>query len=222
MPQKRREVVSLSYCPRTCVGTTYYAAAHRSASVLAQFIVKGFTYGNTRLPQKFVQSLGNELWQSYHTFGFVRHPFHRLQSTYAYTATQTKKHRRGSLTNWTGTNNDPFWKWGSVKAYLESDGFSAFIRHPLWLSSPLARPQTDYFYDGNTRLVKHVGRLENLESDFATVAKSLQLPTWELGFENMSDHESQHDTSQGLGSDLGSVYDSYRSDYDAFGYSKTP
>jgi len=90
------------------------------------------------------------------------------------------------------------------------------------LSSPLAHPQTDYFYDGNTRLVKHVGRFENLESDFATVAKSLQLPTWELGFENISDRGSRHDTSQALGSDLGFVYDSYRADYDAFGRSKTP
>lgn len=99
-------------------------------------------------------------------FAFVRNPWDRLVSTYAFL-------RDGGM-----NEIDRTWAREHLAAYAD---FDDFVRRGLALEAVRSwvhfRPQTDFICDGEGKLLMDfVGRYERLDQDFAVVAKRLHRP----------------------------------------------
>lgn len=102
--------------------------------------------------------LGRKRWDSRFKFALVRNPFAKIVSHYEY--------RR--MTNQTGLGTDPisFEEWAE-RAYIDHDD----RYHD---SERMFMPQIDWVSDGSGQIiVDHVGKLETIASDFATVCDRL-------------------------------------------------
>ena len=135
--------------------------------------------------------LGAEVWEGCFSFAFVRHPFDRIQSFYAYLGMMVDRRQGPGLRNLLYAmpffeRGDPL-RWPAIQAYLATGGFSEFIRHPAFLADPGARSQHAMLADGDGRvLVDFVGRFERLAADFARVTARLGLPEVPLPKHNAS------------------------------------
>jgi hypothetical protein len=166
--------------------------------------------------------VGPEIWQDYLTFSFVRDPYDRVRSLYFYLERMLAARRRGSWRNallWLpGTDfRDPL-KWPGMQAFLETESFSGFIRHPEFSPAIVgARRQADLLCDreGNL-LVDVVGRYETLQADFAALAARLGLEGAALGWRNASRNRGIADPNEAA--DRARIAELYRSDYALFGY----
>ncbi|WP_373353495.1 sulfotransferase family 2 domain-containing protein [Pseudoroseicyclus sp. CXY001] len=118
-------------------------------------------------PARLVRAkLGPEVWQSYRSFAFVRHPYAHARSHYAYI--QTYRYRR----------------WQQIAKALS---FESFLRWrlagpPHWAKSRtglFARlpDQAWFLTDGEGRvIVDRVGRFERLAEDLAEICADAGLP----------------------------------------------
>ena len=137
------------------------------------------------------ERLSPEIWESYFKFAFVRHPVGRVLSLYHYAARKSEERKRLLPRNaWyltqPGKRGDPL-NWPSVRAYLATDSFSAFIRHPILANEAGMRPQSDFLCDRNgTLLVDFVGRFESLKEDFVTVQNHIGITPGALAWNNTS------------------------------------
>ena len=136
--------------------------------------------------------VGDATWNDYLKFSFVRDPFDRLRSLYFYfermLARRREPHLRNALLWLPGTDfRDPL-KWPGMQAFLETENFSGFIRHPAFSTSIMgARPQSLLLTDKDGNLdVDFVGKFETLAEDFATLAARLGLEGADLGHRNAS------------------------------------
>jgi len=111
--------------------------------------------------QQIVDAVGLPRWQRAFTFGFVRNPWDKVVSHYAYRV----------QTNQTGLGSKavPFHTWVR-EAYGR--------RNPIFHDKPLMfMPQSRWLCDGaGNVLVNFVGRFENLQADFDTVCSRLGRP----------------------------------------------
>ena len=87
--------------------------------------------------------VGDATWNDYLKFSFVRDPFDRLRSLYFYfdrmLARRREPHLRNALLWLPGTGfRDPL-KWPGMQAFLETDNFSGFIRHPTFSTGIMER-----------------------------------------------------------------------------------
>ena len=133
--------------------------------------------------------LGQETWDQYFTFSFVRHPIERALSLYGYVAKAARQpsrpwpkrvlHRLAP-----GGRTDKS-DWLGVKAFRATNSFSEFIRHPLLDEAPGMRPQSASLCDASGEIiVRYVGRYEQINEDFQFVRTELGLPERPLRWKN--------------------------------------
>lgn len=119
----------------------------------------------TSLEAKF--AIGEEIWNSYFKFSFVRNPFDRFVS-YSFFKHQSSEFYSDN-------------KLGIMKL---------LFKNPLLESDILFKPQWSFVsneFDEN--LVNFIGRFESLQSDFDEVCRRVRLPQIYLEKHNHSDHE---------------------------------
>lgn len=136
--------------------------------------------------------VGDATWNNYLKFSFVRDPFDRLRSLYFYfermLARRREPHLRNALLWLPGPGfRDPL-KWPEMQAFIETENFSSFIRHPAFSTGIMgARPQSLLLTDKEGNLdVDFVGKFENLAEDFATLTARLGLESAHLRHRNAS------------------------------------
>ena len=141
------------------------------------------------------QLIGNDLWEGYFTFTFTRHPYTRVLSLYTYIENQVlgkgwKRYLRGFP--FTKIHRDPIWNWPATRAYMETNSFSEFIRHPILVWEPGMKPQIEWLLDqdGNI-MVDFIGQVESIESDFAFVLDQVGLDSVPLQVYNKSQRKDR-------------------------------
>lgn len=125
--------------------------------------------------------VGDETWTRYFTFAFVRHPYARTVSFYAWLANAVRRNPDPAA---------PVWSWPSTQAFVESRDFPEFIRHAKFLETEAARPQFESICgDAGRCIVDFTGRLEDLDAGMRTVSDRLGLVIKPLGRLNSSSDE---------------------------------
>lgn len=172
------------------------------------------------------ECVSTEVWEGYFKFGFVRHPVDRVVSLYQYAEKKVTERRRLLPRNaWyltpPGRRADPL-RWASSRAYLDSDSFSEFIRHPLLELDLAMQPQTRSLCDDNgDLLVDFVGTFEHLDADFRQVQERIGLAATPLARRNVSRRpESRSDPLSS--DDRAYLVERFRSDFFRFGYPLEP
>ena len=138
------------------------------------------------LKKKFDDERWN--WNSYFSFAFVRNPWERLVSAYAY--------RHKMVARWTTT---------APKGKFLQSVFASF-KNELKLSKDFAEwvnkfvvngdygvamPQHKYLANSDGKsLVSFVGKLENMQSDFDFICDSIRVPRTKLDVVNKSTHKN--------------------------------
>jgi hypothetical protein len=141
--------------------------------------------------------LGLEEWERYFTFSIVRHPIDRALSLYRYIETMAhptpkpwsrRLMDRASRRDGTPAQQRRALGWPEVRAYLDSDSLSDFLRHPLLADAPGMQTQSSSLCDGDRGglIVDFVGRFETLEADINYVRQHLGLPDRPLPWLNSS------------------------------------
>lgn len=130
--------------------------------------------------------IGTETWNEYFKFAFVRHPYSRTVSLYSYIQRLTEtKSLRDYIRFLLGKTR--IQSWPIVQAYLETKDFSEFIRCEKFLNDKITASQTEYLSDERGKIdVDFIGKMENLEKDFAVIADKFNLKRITLGKNNVS------------------------------------
>ena len=141
------------------------------------------------------QVIGNDLWENYFTFTFTRHPYTRVLSLYTYIENLVlgkgwKRYLRGFP--FTKIHWAPIWNWSATRAYLDTNSFSEFIRHPILVWEPGMKPQSEWLLDqdGNV-MVDFIGQVESIEKDFAFVLDQVGLDSAPLQVYNKSQRKDR-------------------------------
>lgn len=165
--------------------------------------------------------VGEAVWDDYFTFSFVRNPYSRAVSLYTFIRRSVRETGyRWYLPIRRGRNLD-LWRWPATRAYLATRSFSEFIRHPELQPDPGMRSQADWLCDGDGRLmVDFVGKVENIDTDYATVAERAGLGIESLTTHNRSGRGSWREHVSDA--DYEYLYDVYRRDFELFGYDPEP
>lgn len=125
--------------------------------------------------------LGEDLWRSWYTFSFVRHPVDRLRSLYSYKKTLISKRpmndREAATFKAKGVlPHRPPYKYPGTRAALVAEDFNAFVLHPATWKDTGAQPMWQSLCDEDGKLlVSFVGKLEQLEQDWAQIEAVLQV-----------------------------------------------
>ena len=140
--------------------------------------------------------VGSEAWERYFTFSIVRHPIDRALSLFRYIEDQARPPRkpwsRRVIDRTAGRGRKPgrehqALSWPEVRAYLDSDTISDYLRHPLLADAPGMKVQSSSLCDQSGRLiVDFVGRYETLDADISYVRHHLGLPHRPLPWLNPS------------------------------------
>jgi hypothetical protein len=89
-------------------------------------------------------------------------------------------------------HRDPIWGWPATQAYLETNSFSEFIRHPVLAWEPGMKPQAVWIIDPEGKvLVDFIGRVEAIEKDFAFVLDQVGLGSVPLQVCNKSQRKDR-------------------------------
>ena len=168
--------------------------------------------------------IGEQMWAESFTFGFVRNPYDRMRSLYTFTDQLLREQgilrylaRIGRLR----PARAPFsWDW--VRAFLESDNFSDYIRNPRLLRDPVAQPMSDYLTADGEVIVDFVGRCESLDEDFARICARLGMPRSDLKKHNASEAAARLDHYYSGPEDYAWVYECFEQDFLNFGYDEAP
>jgi hypothetical protein len=168
--------------------------------------------------------MGAQAWQDSFRFSVVRNPYDRILSFYHYLETMIGRRRREGmmmrlLDRLPGMEvRDPL-HWPESAAFLETETFSDYIRHPAFGPHAFGtRPQIAVLGDETGRsMVETVIRFETLAADFAKVAERIGLPGLRLGWHNASSR-SRDATRRLAPADRALLFDLYRADFEAFGY----
>lgn len=142
------------------------------------------------------QILGESLWKTYFTFGFVREPVDRLRSLHSYAlglasrSPLTDAERQALSSSGKLPNRAPY-KFKAVQSAVTSKDFDAFLRNPLTWQDAGAKPQWQSLCDTDGGLiVDFVGKVEHMDRDWPKVQKRLNLDVT-LGTENRSSATSK-------------------------------
>lgn len=132
-----------------------------------------------------------DVWNTYYKFAFVRHPYDRALSLYHFAAKKARERQRLIPRNvWylmpPGRRTDPL-NWKTVRAYLETDSFSSFLRHPAVWDDVGMQPQISSLTDERGKIiVDFVGHFEDLARDFETVQEAIGVRSANLARRNAS------------------------------------
>jgi len=128
-------------------------------------------------PATEIRSLiGRDRWEQYFTFALVRHPIERARSMYQWTKRIVERQgwRRWARFILSRYQQD-LWKWPTVAAYLDTDGFSGYIRHPRFEEARISNSQ-HWYLSGNADeeiIVDQVYSIENLDSEIDKIAEKI-------------------------------------------------
>lgn len=99
-----------------------------------------------------LEAFGQDKWESYFKFAFVRNPWERMVSFYSF-------HRQGGGCN------------ARIIAFCRKRSFSDFLQTYVNIDR-WQGPQFDWMtLDGNSLAVDFVGKVENLERDFSSICE---------------------------------------------------
>lgn len=159
--------------------------------------------------------VGDKLWNKYYTFSFVRHPFSRVVSLYTFTQKVVENQRWRRYIRYLAKKWDSdVWDWGSVQAYIDSDSFSEYIRHPKLKNDPAFQLQFNFISNEEGDLiVDFVGKFEDYENDVNKILENLNLKL-SIPHKNKSPKKEIDITIE----DRNYIADLFRTDYEMFGY----
>lgn len=120
------------------------------------FFMKRFKVNKHSDARKIKKLTGEEVWNSYFTFSFVRNPWDRMVSLY----------------NWCCKGKYDF---TICQEAIAATDFSQFIRGKCFKTVPA---QIDYLTNAqNQVLVDFIGKQESIQEDFDYVCEKLQVPS---------------------------------------------
>ncbi len=164
--------------------------------------------------------VGDEIWYDYFTFSFVRDPYRRILSLYTWLEGLVKAEGIKRIARHMQPESG-IWAWPGTKAYLETNSFSEFIRHPIILSeAPAARPMVESLYDGDKMLVNFIGKVETLDCDIEYILRRVGLGFSRIPSNNTSMVKSNPNEYYKKQSDLDMIYERYQEDFQKFSYSR--
>lgn len=140
--------------------------------------------------------LPREIFNSYFKFGFVRNPWDWQVSLYKFMLKRTTHHQHEL-----------------VKSMQD---FNEYIR---WRVNEDVHLQKEFFYVGDTCLMDFIGKLENLEQDFAKICERIGVAS-SLTHLNSSRTASDNFLKYYTPETIDLVYNAYLEDITLFGYSK--
>ena len=164
------------------------------------------------------KAVGQDIWDAYFSFSFVRNPYYRIVSLYTWLQGMLKRQSFRRYARRFDTRN-PVWEWEGMKALLATRSFSQFIRNEHFARSPGARPMFDWLSDSGVLIVDFVGRLESLSDDFDRIRGELDLgPEISIPRTNVSRTSVNLSDFYAGQEDLNLIYDRYKVDFETFGY----
>lgn len=154
----------------------------------------GYNAGGTHgTAQEICDAIGSERFTKFFKFSFVRNPWDHAVSAYHFQKTRPKSQFHDIAIN------------GSLTEFVRARVESKSLR------------QIDYLQDAQGNLlVDFVGRLENIESDFAHICQKIGAHT-NLTHKNKTNHRSYQEEHTAESRALIEEY--YAADAEAFGYS---
>ncbi|WP_397544431.1 sulfotransferase family 2 domain-containing protein [Roseovarius salis] len=183
----------------------------RRGEAAARYFHNRFGLGKHSTAIQIRKIMGDDTWQSYFTFGFVRNPYTRLVSTFQF------------LKGWNGCPAD-------VRKRIEAfDDVQGFLESDYWSDNPgpdnIFRPQTFWLCGpapDRPLLVNHVGHVETLADDIAEIRNRIGLKPTDTPppFAN----RSARLPGEILWTDdlVERVQHRYRTDFAVFGYGMSP
>lgn len=172
-----------------------------------------------------ISTIGEEVWSEYFTFTFVRNPFSRIVSWYTYAEKifNNQNFLRRQLPWLYELLGKPVKSQVPiVRAYLDSDSFSQFVRHDGCFGDDGTKPQVDWLREDEevSRIsVDYVGHLESIEDDFEEICGRIGIEA-SLPHQNVSNTEN-HSIFYRSQKDVQIVLDRYDLDFDLLEYEKT-
>ena len=175
---------------------------------------------------------GSSIIADYYVFGLVRNPLSRLCSVYNFVATTLQKWAKQQNISLDlddvarhitpeAAQKKPGLKWASTKAFLESRGFSEFIRRPELTEAPGFRPQLSCLAGaGDSRPRAEFFRLEDYPEWISELNTRLGIE-FTLHRENESQLKLVDDRTVG-NEDRAYIESAFHQDYEAFGYRTVP
>lgn len=138
--------------------------------------------------KQYISKYGQDMWDEYFTFSFVRNPWDRVISWIRY--------------------RDIRWKLygGKLDSDIIKKEVVGFVRHSY----------KSFLFNGDTLLPKFVGKLENFQEDFNIVCDKIGIPQRELPHENKTKHK--HYTEYYDGETREIVAKQFKEDIEIFGY----
>lgn len=167
--------------------------------------------------------VGEEIWDQYFTFSFVRNPYSRAVSLFTFIGRLVESRTRG-IRKYTRLfkrgGDQQFWSWPLTQAYMASRSFSDFIRNDHFIQAAGSRPQLDFLsaQDSNEIIVDFVGKVERFDEDFSLILERIGLEGIEAGDRRTSSWKPRfHDYYRGQ-EDYDLISELYRVDFEAFNY----
>jgi len=153
--------------------------------------------------------VGADVWFSYFTFTFVRHPYDRIMSLYTWLHKTLR----------TAPPDAPQWSWQAAIAFRESHGFSEFIRHEQFRKSLGGRPQVDWICDDDgSCIVDFVGRFEDLDAARMTISHRIGINLEPFERHNVSGVRGRLAQFFSGEADYDYLYKLHEKDFEVFGY----
>ena len=162
------------------------------------------------------KQVGDDIWNEYFTFTFVRHPYSRALSFYSYIKrmVQARGITKNDLDSLRNMQQDPVtnWPWPAIFHYLESDNFTEFIQKKN------IRPQSEWILDEDENImVDFIGTVENINKDMTMVAEKIDVNLPPLEMYNQSGSESI-DLSFMDENDYEYLYQEFKKDFEILNY----
>jgi len=169
--------------------------------------------------------VGDEIWNDYFTFAFVRNPYSRAVSLYTFVKQLIDIKTKGvkKFTRLISRSREgQFWSWPLTRACLESGTFSDFIRHEDFASSVGSQPQylSVSSKDGSEVIVDYIGKVECMKQDFDEVLKRIGIDGISLGVERSSNKKSGFHEYYAGKEDYRIITEMFEKDFECLGYGR--
>jgi hypothetical protein len=175
--------------------------------------------------QDVTSVVGSKVWSEYFTFTFVRNPLSRIVSWYTFAKrifNDQNLLRRQAPWLYEFLGKPVKSQAPVVRAYLDSDSFSQFLRHDGCFGDDGTKPQVDWLWgdEEEDRIpVDYIGHFESIQDDFQRISELIGVEA-SLPRRNVSNTESCrqfYETER----DVQIVLDRYAQDFDFLQYEKT-
>jgi hypothetical protein len=172
--------------------------------------------------QDIKRIVGNEIWNDYFTFTFVRNPYARALSLYTSIETiiESKGYRRYlRFLPLQRLLKSGLWTWPSAKAYLNSKNFSQFIRNSHFMEELGSEPQVNWIKDKNGKIiVDFIGKVENIHNDLKQITDRIGVNTKTIKLANVSKKKKNLNNYFSSDDDYNYLHEIYKDDFEEFCY----